>query len=259
MKTVWLACICIVMSAGLQRSASSNSWDGTWKLNEARSRLAGPSFAITSLPKGGYQVNTGTYSFRFFCDAKDYPTVGASTIACVRVDPTTMDTVLKENGRLVNTTHRELSGDGKTLTQTAIVVHSNGSRETDTKVFARVTASTGFAGVWKDKDALGREPKLIITNLEGGTFRLAFPAQKQYTDMKLDGSEAITHGVSSGAQFTMSVRTEGPLKLLTVQKLKGTIVNLGALMLSPDGRTLVEESWRPQSPQTKTMLVYEKQ
>jgi hypothetical protein len=170
-----------------------------------------------------------------------------------------MDTVLKENGRLVNTTHRELSGDGKTLTQTAIVVHSNGSRETDTKVFARVTASTGFAGVWKDKDALGREPKLIITNLEGGTFRLAFPAQKQYTDMKLDGSEAITHGVSSGAQFTMSVRTEGPLKLLTVQKLKGTIVNLGALMLSPDGRTLVEESWRPQSPQTKTMLVYEKQ
>jgi hydrogenase maturation protein HypF len=67
------------------------------------------------LAKGGYQVNTGAYSFRFFCDARDYPTVGTNTIARVRVTATRMDTMLNENGRLINTTHRELSERRDTL------------------------------------------------------------------------------------------------------------------------------------------------
>lgn len=47
-------------------------------------------------------------------------------------------------------------------------------------------------------------------------------------------------------------------RLLTVQKLNGTVVTQGGLILSSDGRSITEETWKPGAPKAKTRLVYEK-
>jgi len=243
----------------LPSSAESNAWDGTWKLNEMRSQLSGPAFTITILGKGEFQVVTSSYKYRLICDGKYRPMVGNRSLACLKTTTTTMDTAEQENGKLLNTVHRELSSDGKTLTQTMVTIDEHGSGKLTHRNFTRFSKSTGLAGAWTDANGLDRQPQVMVTALVGSTLRLSFPREKQYTDAKLDGSDAPTQGIADGARVTLSVKPEGSRKLLTVQKLNGAALYHGTLILSSDGRSITEETWKPEAPTMKSRLVYEKQ
>lgn len=98
----------------------------------------------------------------------------------------------------------------------------------------------------------------MVTALTGSTYRLSFPLEKQYTDMKLDGSDAPIQGALSGARATLSIKPENRQRLLTVKKLNGMVLNQGVLILSSDGLSITAETWRPEAPSVKNRLVYEK-
>jgi hypothetical protein len=252
--------ILIVLAvAVLPSSAESNAWDGTWKLNEAKSRLGGPTFILTISPKGEFQMVTASLSYKFYCDGKYRLVTGHRTLACVKATATTVDVVEKDNDKLIGRMHRELSADGKTLTQTATEFGQSQSQKSVKRVFARYSKSTGLAGAWSDASELDRQPQVMVTVLANSTLHLSFPREKQYTEARLDGSDAPTHGVAEGARITLSVTPEGSQKLLTVQKLNGTVLNNGTLMLSSDGRSITEETWKADAPKVKSRLVYEKQ
>jgi hypothetical protein len=136
---------------------------------------------------------------------------------------------------------------------------SMGAQKTSQRTFVRFSKSTGLAGAWSDANALEHQPQIMVTALAGSTLRLSFPMEMQYTDMKLDGTDALTHGAVNGARVTLSVKPDGMRRLLTAQKLNGTVVNQGMLILSSDGRNLTEETWKPEAPNVKSRLVYEKQ
>jgi hypothetical protein len=242
----------------LPSAAESNAWGGTWKLNAAKSQLNGVAFTITIMGKGEFQIVTKSYNYKLICDGKFRPVFGERSLACVKATATTMDTVERGNGRMLNTMHRELSPDGKTLTQAVVAIDEHGSKRTTQRAFVRSSKSTGLAGAWKDANALDRQPQVMVTALTGSMLHLSFPREKQYTDMKLDGTDAPTYGAFNGARVTLSVKPESSQKLLTVQKLNGKIVNEGALILSSDGQSITEETWSPESPTTKSRLVYEK-
>jgi hypothetical protein len=243
----------------LPSSAEANAWDGTWKLNEMKSHLGGPAFTITILGEGEFQVVTSSYNYRLICDGKYRPMVGNKSLACLKTTATTMDTAEKENGKLLNTVHRELSADGKTLAQTMVRIDEQGSGKLTHRDFTRVSKSTGLAGVWADANGLDRQPQVMVMALVGSTLRLSFPREKQYTNAKLDGSDSPTQGIAGGARVTLSVKPEGSRKLLTVQKLNGTVLYHGTLILSSDGRNITEETWKPEAPTMKSRLVYDKQ
>lgn len=239
-------------------AAEANAWDGTWKLNEAKSQLSGPTFTIAILGKGEFQIVTRSYDYKLTCDGKYRPVFGNRSLACLKATANTMDTAERENGRPLNTVHRELSADGKTLTQTMVAIDAHGMKKTTRRDFARSSKSTGLAGAWKDANALDRQPQVMVTTLMGSTLHLSFPMEKQYTDMKLDGTDSPTHGTFGGDRVTLSVKPENQQRLLTVQKLNGTVVGKGVLILSSDGQSITEETWRPESSATKSRLVYEK-
>jgi hypothetical protein len=249
----------LLSAAVLPCTAESNAWDGTWKLNKAKSQLNGVTLTITILSKGEFQIVTKSYNYKLICDGKYRPAFGGRNLACVKATAFTMDTAEKENGRMLNMMHRELSSDGKNLTQTVVAIDEHGSKKTTRRVFVRSSKSTGLAGAWKDADALDRQPQVMVTALTGSTLHLSFPVEKEYTDIKLDGTDAPTHGAFNGARVTLSVKPESSQRLLTIQKLDGKTVNEGALVLSSDGQRITEETWSPASPATKSRLVYEKQ
>jgi len=249
----------VLGGAALPSSAESNAWDGTWRLNEAKSQLGGPTFILTISPKGEFQIVTASLSYKFYCDGKYRLVTGHRTLACVKATATAIDVLEKDNDKLIGRVHRELSTDGKTLTQTATEFGQSQPQKSVKRVFSRYSKSTGLAGAWSDESELDRQPQVMVTALANSTLRLSFPREKQYTDAKLDGSDAPTHGVPSGAKITLSVTPEGSQKLLTVQKLNGTILNNGTLTLSSDGRSITEETWKPDAPKVKSRLVYEKQ
>ena len=75
----------------------------------------------------------------------------------------------------------------------------------------------------------------------------------------LDGPDAIAHGPGVPSTVTMAVRIVGSGELHTVRKVEGRVVNVGSLKLGQNGRTLVLTFWRPERPDKRAVLFYEKQ
>ena len=259
-RSVWAGVfIAILFGSCVQSYGADNFWSGTWRLNEAKSSPQGASYSMTRSPQGEYTiVNTGyTYSFR--CDSKDYPMVGEDSVACVHENATTMDMVSKRNGKVLASRRLELSKDGTTTTSHITLIHADGSKEEKTRMYVRFNASAGLEGAWKDMDRSEIDPKRMVTTLTGSTFRVVFPDAKQFTDMKIDGTDTPIQGLRSGSKVTNAAKMESPLKISTIQKINGVTTKEGSLELSPDGKMLIQETWRPGSPSVRSRLVFDRQ
>jgi hypothetical protein len=173
--------------------------------------------------------------------------------------PFVMDTTSRQNGTKMEAAHWELSADGKLLIITKhLFTQANGSPKFKESVFERTSGSTGFVGGWKNTKPFGTGGRLLVLALKDGRLHFAFPESGQYSDLTLDGSDAIMHGLGVHAGQTMAMKPRGSRELLTLKKVQGKIVNQGSLRVSADGRILVEEYWRPGSNE-KAVLVYDKQ
>src|ERR1700729_3269273 len=98
MKVRSFGCTWALMMAGAVALcfAQSNAWNGTWKLNEAKSHT-GPSFSLAITPQGEYQITSGSYAYKFLCDGKYYPIVGHDMIACLKATDGVLDAAFKVN------------------------------------------------------------------------------------------------------------------------------------------------------------------
>lgn len=132
-------------------SAAADGFLGTWKLNEAKSKIAasgpknstvvyeaaGDSIKVTIDGTGadGQPVHTewtGKY------DGKDYPVTGDSTSdsrSVKRIDDHTLHAVAKKGGKITLTAHIVLSADGKTRTVTTTSTDSKGAKVTSTAIY----------------------------------------------------------------------------------------------------------------------------
>lgn len=256
--------ITVLVLAGLSAVASFGcfgappTWNGRWKLNQSNSTIPGPSFVITQSSAGEYHFDEGSYSYSFRCDGKEYPTTPHRTLSCLQMSASVIETTTKENGVKVSTGHLELSADGKMLTSNRTSVLSDGSVKSTQNAYSRSSGSTGFAGGWKDTKRLESRPQLLLA-LDQQQLHISFSEGGQYIDLPLDGSDALMHGPSVPQGLTMAVKPRGPREFLTQKKMGDNVVNQGFLRLSMDGRTLLEEYWRPSQPEQKARLVYDKQ
>jgi len=133
--------------------AQSNPLIGTWKLNLAKSKLAGPpprSLTLTFAGEGQNLTNTaeiidaqGQASkavFMHIYDGKPHPTTGNpnyDSTAYTRVDTNTVNLVRFREGKQVETGHIVVSGDGKTYTATAEGTAANGQQYSIVLVYDR--------------------------------------------------------------------------------------------------------------------------
>ena len=233
-------------------------WDGMWKLNESKSSVPGPSVAISISPTGEYHFDNGTNTYSFRCDGKEYPAATNQTVSCTQTSDFLIDVTTKANGKKIRTSHWELSADGKALTIKRTAIEAAGSVKASETVYSRPSASAGFAGDWLDTKRLESRPSLLIVMNER-SLHLAFPESGQYADIPLNGSDAPLHGPGAPQGLTMAIRPYSLREFHTVKKSGGSVINEGSLSLSEDGHTLLEQYWRPERPEQKAMLVYEKQ
>ena len=84
--------------------AAAANWDGTWKLNQAKSKMTGSTVTITQ--NGNmYALDTGSFKFSFGCDGKDYHFLPDRTISCTG-SGNSYTLTWKINGKLQSTTKR---------------------------------------------------------------------------------------------------------------------------------------------------------
>jgi len=127
----------VLAIGGMAVAAAASATDpivGTWKLNLTKSTFKpaaaapksqtrtyqatadGIDMAYTGVAADGSAVN-GKSTFKY--DGKDYPITGSAdfdTLSLKRVDDSTIESTQKKAGKVVGTTVRTVSGDGKVLT-----------------------------------------------------------------------------------------------------------------------------------------------
>jgi hypothetical protein len=260
-KLLYYACAAVLaMFAVSPCFAADSPWNGTWKLNEAKSRMTGNTITLTVSPDGKIHFsNGGTIEYTFACDGKDYTTIADRSISCEKMTDTVSDTTTKINGTVYATSHREISADGKTMTVTTKGTQPDGTAFTNVFKYERLSGSKGFGGKWKNTSTAESAPDVAVISVSSDTMHVEYPGFKETIESKLDGTAATPSGPTVPPGFTISNKLENPHKLQFTTKLNGKPLVEGTRTLGADGKTFTEESWVSGKPAEKEKLIYEKQ
>lgn len=248
--------VIFVGAVALPCFAVSSPWDGTWKLNHAKSKLTGSTYTITQ-QDGRYHVKSGAFTFSYACDGKDYPTVANRTVSCTET-ANSMDSVDKADGKVIAKTHEVLSPDGRTDTEEETDFLPNGTTRVEKDVYTRIGNGSGFAGTWKETavhDDTAIIQKIMVDN---GVMHVELPVYKQVYSAKIDGGPAPLTGPDIPPGVTVTVHKDGDM-LKSAIMLNGKTISERTWSLSPDGKTITIVSWEPGKPTERQVLIYEKQ
>jgi hypothetical protein len=151
MKTRTVALTLLILFVGLTLCFASNPNLGTWKLNEAKSKIVAgtPKNLTVTYVAAGDNIN-GTidgvdgqgkpthndWTGKF--DGKDYPVTGdpnSDTRAIKQIDEHNYDLTVKKDGKVTITGKAMVSADGKTRTITITGTDAAGKTVTSTAVY----------------------------------------------------------------------------------------------------------------------------
>jgi len=152
MKAKTIALTISLFFASIAMGFQNNPQMGTWKLNEAKSKLAGKARNHTVVYEAagdqtkvtvdGVDENGGTvhseWTGKF--DGKDYPVTGDanSDVRSYRtINKNTLAISGKKNGKVTLSGRIVVSRDGKTRTVTTTTTNAQGKRVTNTAVYDR--------------------------------------------------------------------------------------------------------------------------
>jgi hypothetical protein len=227
-------------------------------LNQDKSKLTG---SIMTIKEDGsmYVLSSGSFTYKFGCDGKDYPAMADRMISCSKPDASNYDTTMKANGTTLSTTHHQISADGKTEMVMVSGARPDGSAYTIKETWVRVGSGKGIAGEWKETREMTDHPAPMEMKVEGDMLHRAFPQSKSYSDTKLDGTPGTPMGPTVPKGVTYSTKAEGKDKIKTTTMLDGKTYNESVMTLSADGKTMTVVSWSPDKPAEKQTLVYNKQ
>src|SRR6185437_1705754 len=127
--------------------AAGSSWDGTWKMNVAKSKFTGDTFTITA--KGNMMnLSNGTIAYDFACDGKAYPIIADRTVRCAGSEAAGYDFMTKAGNNVLSKSHRTFSADGKTMTIHGTEMRADGTKPEYTDVYKRESGTSGLVGKW---------------------------------------------------------------------------------------------------------------
>ncbi len=259
-KFFLLACTAILSMAAVSPCLAADSlFNGTWKPNEAKSKLTGGTFTYTMKADGTYHYSNGSITeYDFACDGKGYPAVADRTITCTGEAAAGFDFTWMANGTVLSKSHETISADGKTMTSIGTSMHADGTTAKFEDSYKRLSGTTGMAGKWKDvKDKVSGASVMVIS-VSGDMIHLEFAANRSVRDCKLDGSDCPVTGPHVPQGTLNSYKLLGPAQISYDVKYKDKVKAEGIMTVSADGKALSDESWTPGKKAEKTTMVFDK-
>lgn len=241
---------------------AASPWDGTWKLDVAKSHFEGPSFIYSKTASGMWHFSDGSnVNFDFAPDGKPYKTVDADdTMTTTAKGDHELIEVNKHKDIVLSTIDETLSADGKTLTDHFTGTKPNGEKFNDTTVSTRVGEGTGFVGKWKSTKVTVSAPGgYVIATAADGTVTWDIPDYKIKAVGKTDGTPIKPEGPTVSNGMTIAFKSVGAKELSYLTKINGKTLSEGKMVLSADGKWLTDTSWSPGKESEKTIGVYMKQ
>jgi hypothetical protein len=200
----------------------------------------------------------GTFKFNFACDGKDYHVLSDRTLSCTG-SGRSYTLVEKVQGKLYATIRREISADGRTLTDVTNGTQPDGTAFTDNETDTRVGHGSGMAGTWKEAAIKRSAPGVIVLKVNGDVLHYENPAYKETSDAKLDGTPAQIVGPTAPPGLMVSNKSDGANKVASSVTLNGKELGKDVMTLSADGKMITDVSWTPGKESEKQTYVYERQ
>ena len=261
MRSTLILCSLLALPGGAAYAADS-PWNGTWKLDPAKSHFTGQTFSYSERPNGMLHYEDGsTASYDFGLDGKEYKSWADRTVSWTPAGRNAWDTVTRAAGKVLSKGHVTLSEDGKTLAMSASGTQPNGQEFHEEDVFSRVSGTDGLAGTWRTAKVTnpGGPQTFIITSPAPGVLHYEIPDYKVSVDYSADDKDFAIAGPTVPLGSTISWKRLGPTKIRYTWKINGKTDNVGVQAIARDGRSFTDTNWNVGRPGEKTKAVYVKQ
>lgn len=236
---------------------AQSPWNGTWKLNQAKSHMTGDTYTLT---KSGnkYHYNGGSVQYDYACDGKDYPTLAGETVSC-KDTATTLDSTYKQNGKIDQTINRQVDPSGKSYTSISTYFRPDGGKTVTKNTFARVGQGNGIAGTWRSTSTSSNHVGTFTMRVDGNSMHFESPEDRMTWDGKLDGTPTAPRGPDMPTGLMISQKSEGPDKVVSEVSIGSKHFWHSEDTMNADHKSYTEVGWDPAKPNEKSTYVYEKQ
>jgi hypothetical protein len=249
----------LVAGAAVPALALASPFDGTWKLDTAKSKFTGDTMTYSKTSTGYHFSNGGPMSYDFAIDGKDNTLVPGRTMAWSKASDGGWDVVAKANGKVISRAHRTVSADGKTMTSSYTEYRPDGAMAHESDVYTRVSGEKGLAGKWRDTNVKAATDTMKIATSAGGHYEIDYPAFKQTVAGKADGTPTAAKGPTVPTGAMISYKADSPDKWSFHGGIGGKTYFMGEMSVSADGKTITRRSWVPGKESEASTEVYVKQ
>jgi len=251
------AAIAVLAGSTLVVSAADPSFNGTWKLNLAKSQMTGQTLTISKAAAAGQMhFDMQGFSYDFDLTGKDFPTPDGGTTAWKQVNPTTWDATNKANGKVVSTVHIVVSDNKMNVAMK--MTPPGGAPVEQTIALTRTAGGPGLLGTWKSTDMKGSPMTMVIAMDASNGIKITYPEFQMSCAAKLDGKDYSFTGAAALSKQMVAFEKVNPTTIKMTTKIDGKPFVVDMLVVSADGKTMTD-SGKPVNANEPYKAVYDKQ
>jgi hypothetical protein len=242
--------------AGSTTRAADAAYVGTWKLNTAKSVLAGDTVTIGSAAGGMMQFSSQGFAYAFKLDGHEYPTPDGGTTAWTATSTKVWDVKNQMHGKVSATYHLVLEGDA--LGVSGQTMKADGTAMDFSSSYKRVSGGPGFAGKWMSTKV--QMPASTLKIAANGPNGLSLSDDSGPIGVgQFDSTDTPAVGMMAGSKVTYAYRKISDRSFEVTSKLDGKTMYVDVYAVSADGKTLTD-SGTPSAAKTETFkVVYDRQ
>ena len=219
--------------------AATNPFDGTWKLNPAKSKLTDQMKVEAAGPNKYTFIFSGDNAETIVADGTDQPGIFGTTFSVTVLSPNQWKVVRKTGGRMTISAIWDLSSDGNTLTDNFTGYRADGSTSNLLYVYSRAAGTSGFAGTWESTaEQVNSVYEMQVQTYDDNGLSFINPAQKMTKSIKFDGKDYGAQGPNLPAGYATSGRRLNDRAVELTDKINGKVLDTQQVEISPDGKTL---------------------
>ena len=254
----FVAASCLLVANTPQTPNAQSPWNGTWKLNEGKSRLTGGVQHWDVSGEGLWKVAIGSIAFSYRCDGKPYTVFQGKTLVCHQPGSDRIETVVSAGPDQLAHSFRTLSEGDTIMRVDETGKTGDGTAFQKTELFHKIPGSgPGWSGAWRSASVQNTAGDVETIQVRGDSITFTYPVSHSTLTARLDGTPAREQGPHPTG-IDISLRAAGPRSLTEVESEKGKEIDRETLRLSADGRQMTVEVLES-GGSDKQVLVYDRQ
>jgi hypothetical protein len=236
-----VSCTALAFMALPPAASADSPFDGTWKLNTAKSDLAGETMSFKLSGDGTWKYTDADQSYTFKADGTPIVTPMGMQRTFKKTRDDTFESTNTKGGMLLSTGTWTLAADGKTLLIESKGTKPDGESFDNSTTYEHTSGGKGLAGSWKSTKVALSAPNALTLATNGPEVTLTISAIKASCQAKWDGKDYPASGPTVSDGLTLALTKTGAKSFKLVVKAKDKVLNIAHYTVAADGKSMVEK------------------